>query len=167
MKIASAIAQIVRLYAIALWVGGLVFFVVVAQVAFTNLPSTHEAGLVVRGSLLAIHNIGLYAGLAYLLATIGLMAMGDHRNVRGLEFLLVILMLGCTWYSQHSIIPTMENDRIALFQQYGKEVSDSPKSAPAHADFDRLHNLSTRVEGGILIAGLVVLALAAFPPKPE
>jgi hypothetical protein len=167
MKIFSSLAQIVRLYAIALWVGGLIFFVVVAQVAFTNLPTTHDAGLVVRGSLLAIHTIGLYAGLAYLLATIVIMAMGDHRNVRGLEFMLVILMLGSTYYSQHSIIPAMESDRIALFQQYGKEVSESPKSAPQHADFDRLHNLSTKVEGGILIGGLIVLALAAFPPKPE
>jgi hypothetical protein len=163
MKIAATIAQIVRLYSIALWVGGLIFFVVVAQVAFTNLPSQHEAGLMVRGSLLAIHNIGLYAGLAYLLGTIALMAMGDHRNVRGLEFMLILLMLGGTYFSQHSIIPAMENDRLAL----NGDVSEATKAAPAHTDFDRLHKLSTKVEGGILIGGLIVLALAAFPPKLE
>jgi hypothetical protein len=163
MKLTAAIAQIIRLYALAIWVGGLIFFVVVAQVAFTNLPSVHEAGLVVRGSLLAIHSIGLFAGLAYLLATVILMALGDHRNVRGLEFLLVTLMLVGTYYSQHSIIPRMETDRLAL----GGDVATSPKSAPQHIDFDHLHSLSTKLEGTILIIGLITLAFNTVPPKPH
>ena len=156
--------RILRLYAMALWVGGLVFFVAVAQVAFTNLPTTHEAGMVVRGSLLAIHHIGIVAGFVYLLATIGLRLL--NRNAQGLfiaESLLVIAMLLLTYYSQDSIIPRMERDRIAL----GGEVTDATKAAPEHIEFDRLHNLSTKVEGGVLLCGLVVLALAAVPRKPN
>jgi putative copper export protein len=157
-QILSTTARILRLYSMALWVGGLVFFVVVAQVAFTNLPSTHEAGMVVRGSLIAIHHIGIVAGFVYLLATIGLRLL--NRNAQGLfiaESLLVIAMLLLTYYSKDSIIPRMERDRAAL----GGEVTDATKSTPEHADFDRLHNLSTKVEGGVLICGLIVLALAA------
>ena len=156
-------ARILRLYAIALWVGGLIFFVVVAQVAFTNLPTTHEAGMVVRGSLIAIHHIGIGTGLLYLLATTALRFL--NRNAQGLyiaESLLVIAMLLLTYYSQDSIIPRMERDRMAL----GGEVTDATKATPEHMEFDRLHNLSTTVEGGVLLCGLIVLALAAFPAKP-
>jgi putative copper export protein len=161
--VTATILRILRLYAIALWVGGLIFFVVVAQVAFTNLPTTHEAGMVVRGSLLAIHHIGIVAGFVYLLATTALRLL--NRNAQGLfiaESLLVIAMLLLTYYSKDSIIPRMEQDRLAL----GGEVTDATKPMPEHLEFDRLHNLSTKVEGGVLLCGLIVLALAAFPAKP-
>ena len=159
MKLLANIARVIRLYAIALWVGGLVFFVMVAAVAFGNLPSTHEAGIVVRGSLLAIHNLGLYAGLLYCFCTVVLLALGDRARARGVEILLVTAMLALTAYSQFHIIPTMESDRQQLAAQFNAEVSATPKDAPAHADFDRLHNLSTKVEGTVLLCGLIVLAL--------
>ena len=65
----TTVFRIVRLIALAIWVGGLVFFGFVAAVAFSTLPDTHSAGLVVRGSLIALHHIGLVAGIAYLLLT--------------------------------------------------------------------------------------------------
>jgi putative copper export protein len=160
----TTILRILRLYAIALWVGGLVFFVAVAQVAFNNLPTPHEAGMVVRGSLLAIHHIGIVAGLVYLLATIALRFL--NRRSPGLyiaESLLVIAMLLLTFYSKDSIIPRMERDRLAL----GGEVTDATKASPEHLDFDRLHSVSTKVEGGVLFCGLVVVALAAVPTNRE
>jgi len=158
----AATARIIRLYAIALWVGGLVFFVVVAQVAFSTLPSTHEAGMVVRGSLLMLHNIGTIAGFVYLILTLLLLGLGDRRTARFAEFALAAAMIGLTSYSQFSIIPRMEQDRASL----GGEVDTSPAGAAAHLDFNRLHRLSTNVEGGVLLCGLVVLALAALPVKP-
>ena len=48
-----------RLYAMVAWVGGLGFFAfVVAPVAFGSLPSAHEAGIVVGGTLRVLHWIG-------------------------------------------------------------------------------------------------------------
>ena len=164
MKTLATIARILRIYAMALWVGGLVFFVVVAAVSFGSLPSTHEAGLVVRGSLLALHTLGTYAGFIYLLLTIVMMAVGDGAKVRAVELILIVLMLGLTAYSQIDVIPTMERDRQQLASQFnGVEVDATPKDAPAHADFDHLHNVSTKVEGTVLLFGLIVLALAALP----
>jgi hypothetical protein len=165
MKILLATARILRLYAIALWVGGLVFFVVVAAVAFGNLPSTHEAGIVVRGCLMALHTLGTYAGFLYLLLTLALLALGDRHWRHGAEIALIVLMLALTGYSQLSIIPRMERDRTSLQQQYSAEVDQTPKDAPAHAEFDRLHNQSTQVEGGVLLAGLIVLAMAALKDR--
>ncbi len=165
--ILTNIARITRTFALAIWVGGLVFFVVVAAVAFGNLPSTHEAGLVVRGSLLAVHNIGFVSGLLYLVATVLLAALGHRSRLRAIELGLVGIMLAGTWCSQFSIIPTMESDRTSLIQQYGTEVDATPKDAPAHAEFDRLHNLSTKVEGTVLLLGLITLALGAIQPCPK
>ena len=59
-----------RLYAMVAWVGGLLFFAfVVAPVAFGSLPSTHEAGIVVGGTLRVLHWIGLIGGGVFCLAT--------------------------------------------------------------------------------------------------
>jgi hypothetical protein len=163
--ILANIARVIRTYAFAIWIGGLIFFVVVAGVAFGNLPSTHEAGIVVRGCLIAVHKIGFVSGLLFLFATILVIALGHRGKIRAVEIALVAIMLAGTWYSQFSIIPTMERDRVSLQQQYGTEVDATPKDAPARADFDRLHNVSTKVEGAVLLLGLVVLALGAIKSR--
>jgi Domain of unknown function (DUF4149) len=153
----TTVFRIVRLIALAVWVGGLVFFGFVAAVAFKTLPDVHSAGLVVRGSLIALHQIGMVAGIVYLLATLALLTtQGDSHPVRAAELLLVVLMLVLTGYSEFSVIPRMEADRMAL----GGDVTKAPADAPALAHFDRLHKVSVRVEGAVLIAGLLLLGLA-------
>lgn len=161
------VMRVARTYALALWVGGLVFFVAVAQVAFSNLPSTHEAGLVVRGSLITIHNIGMVCGVIYIVAAFLLIVLNDRHRVHYWEILIVCWMIIFTYYSQHSVIPTMERDRIALFQQFGTEVDKSPATAPERQEFDRLHNISTKVEGTTLLLGLFALALGVIKPKEK
>ncbi len=153
----TIVFRIVRLIALAIWVGGLVFFGFVAAVAFKTLPNVHEAGLVVRGSLIALHHIGMVAGLVYLLVTLALLTtQGDSHPVRAAELLLVLIMLVLTGYSEFSVIPRMEADRVAL----GGDVSIAPADSPALQHFDRLHKVSVRVEGAVLIAGLLLLGLA-------
>jgi putative copper export protein len=159
----TTLLRTVRLIALAIWVGGLVFFGFVAQVAFSNL-ATPQAGMVVRGSLLALHRIGLVAGLVYLFATLGLLAtQRDTHPIRAAELALVIAMLSLTTYSQFSVIPSMEADRLSL----GGDVAAAPKDAPAARHFDRLHNLSVKLEGAVLIEGLVLLALATIHGRDD
>src|SRR5581483_4853920 len=81
----TTLLRILRLYPLALWVGGEVFFVVVAGIAFSVLPDAHTAGLVVRSALIALHRIAFGAGAVYLLATLGLMAKRDRSPVRLVE----------------------------------------------------------------------------------
>src|ERR1700679_3438683 len=138
----TTVFRIVRLFALAIWVGGLVFFGFVAAVAFRTLPDAHSAGLMVRGSLIALHHIGMVAGLVYLLVTLALLAtQGDTHPVRAAELVLVVVMLVLTGYSEFSVIPRMEADRVAL----GGDVTKAPADAPALAHFDRLHKVSVRV----------------------
>ena len=151
------VLRMLRLIPLALWVGSIVFFILVAAVAFKVLPSVPEAALVVRGSLLMLHRLGLLAGALYLFFTLALLAtQGDSHPARAAEIVLVVAMMALTLYLQQSVLPHMETDRLTL----GGDVTAAPADAPARLHFDRLHVLSTRVEGVILVEGLLLLCLA-------
>ena len=146
----------VRLIALALWVGGIAFFVAVAQVAFKTMPNPHLAGIIVRDSLLTLHRLGLFAGAIYLFFTLALLATHDSHPVRAVETALVVSMLALTLFLQQSVLPRMETDRLTL----GGDVQATSPDLPAHRHFDRLHTLSTRLEGTVLSEGLILLCLA-------
>jgi Domain of unknown function (DUF4149) len=153
----TTVFRIVRLIALAIWVGGLVFFGFVAAAAFSTLPDAHSAGAVVRASLVALHHIGLTAGIVYLLLTLALLAtQRDSHPVRGAELVLVIAMLVLTCYSQFSVIRRMEKDRVAV----GGDVTKAAADSPAVVNFNHLHKVSERVEGTVLVLGLILLGLA-------
>lgn len=150
--------RVLRLIALAIWVGGIAFFAfAVAPVAFKTMPDAHQAGLIVRGTLLVLHRIGLGAGAVYLFFTLALLASQyDSHPARAAEIVLVVSMLALTLYLQQSILPRMETDRLTL----GGEVDSAPPETPARAHFDRLHRLSEKLEGTILFEGLILLCLA-------
>ena len=160
----TTVLRILRLIAISTWVGSLIFFGFVAKVAFSALPDAHSAGVVVRGTLISLHHLGLVAGMIYFFITLGLLAtQGDTHPARAAELALIIAMLGLTLYSQYSILPRMEADRASL----GGDGATSPTDAPAHIHFDRLHSLSVKVEGAILIEGLLLLVLAPIHGRDD
>ena len=100
-----------RLLAMVAWVGGLGFFAfVVAPVAFHRLPSAHEAGLVVGGTLRVLHWIGLVSGGVFCVATVLLRLQAEVSARVGFAIQLVLtgLMLAGTAYSQFSLLPAME-----------------------------------------------------------
>src|SRR5258708_20324838 len=100
-----------RLYAMVAWVGGLAFFAcVVAPVAFGSLPSAHEAGIVVGGTLRVLHWIGLIGGGVFCVAT-GWLWLGAEEPARvGFirQLALTAGMLLVTACSQFRLLPSME-----------------------------------------------------------
>ena len=160
----TTVLRSIRLYALAVWVGGIVFFSFVAAIAFKSLPDAHEAGIVVRGALISLHHIGMVAGLIYLVGTMALLAtQRDSHPIRAAELALVLMMLMLTGYSEFSVIPRMERDRMTL----GGDVSKAPMDAPARRHFERLHGVSVKVEGVVLIEGLMLLAMAAVHGRDD
>ncbi|NYF80736.1 hypothetical protein HDF17_003056 [Granulicella arctica] len=149
------------------WVGGLMFFAfVLAPVAFHILPSTHEAGLVVGGTLIVLHRIGMACGTLFLLATsiLWLSRRADRRTGYLIQLALVAIMLSITAYLQNSVLPRMERDRV----QAGGDIDATPTDDPARRDFERLHPLSERFEGVALLAGLgIVFLMATQSDAPE
>ena len=145
--------RVVRLLALVVWVGGLIFFAfVLAPVAFGKLPSSHEAGLVVGAALRVLHGMGLVAGMVYLTAAL---FGGRYGRRWWLGPVLVVVMMVLTAGSQWGILPRMEVDRAAA----GGDVAAVGVRDPARVDFDRLHRLSEKLEGGVLLLGLVAVGL--------
>jgi hypothetical protein len=156
-----------RLLAMVAWVGGLGFFAfVLAPVAFRSLPSTHEAGMVVGGTLRVLHWIGLIGGMVFCLATLWLWLRAETRARVGfvVQLALTVVMLAVTAYSQFSILPAMERDRDLA----GGEVEVASSDNAGRIDFERLHSLSERLEGLVFFCGLgVVFALSRESQWPE
>src|SRR5579885_1996468 len=48
---------------VVLWLGGVMFFPIVAATAFSSLPDTHAAGTIVGKCLRILHYEGLFAGV--------------------------------------------------------------------------------------------------------
>jgi hypothetical protein len=142
---------------LVVWLGGLIFFPVVAQTAFSILPTRHLAGMVVGRSLTILHWIGLVSGLIFLATSVIYNRVsGGAAHLFSARHLLVGAMLALTLTSQFGIIPRMDALRTSM-----GEIDSVPLDNPARVQFDALHVWSTRLEGGVILFGLIVVYLTA------
>jgi hypothetical protein len=155
--------------ALGLWLGALVLFgAVVAPIAFTDLPplfsnsaqGIHAAAVVVGGSLIRLHWMGILCGIAFL--ALILLGRPHFRSILP-QAALVLAMLALTAYSQFSIIPRMDTARDSV----GGNIDAVAADNPGRQIFDRLHVLSVRVEAGILFCGIAALAATAHLARRE
>jgi Domain of unknown function (DUF4149) len=154
---------------LGLWLGALVFFgAVLAPIAFSQLPplfatpaaGIHAAGIVVGGSLVRLHWIGLFCGLIFLVVSV--LARAHYRTIIP-QALLVLVMMLLTAYSQFSIIPRMNTARDSV----GGNVDAVAANNPGREIFDRLHQQSVHVEALVLLCGLGALAATAHWSRRE
>jgi uncharacterized membrane protein len=143
---------------LVVWIGGLIFFAfVLAPTAFSVLPNTHLAGNLVGRALGKLHWIAIFSGVVFLVSSLLHSRLTDGTaHVFALRHVLLCLMLALTLISQFGIIPTMDVLRASL-----GDVSSAPIDNPERVQFDSLHHWSTRVEGAVLLLGLVVVYLTA------
>ena len=145
--------------ALVVWLGAEIFFPVVAAITFTTLqPDTHVAGLIVGHLLRILHGMGLACGIIAL----ALLALAPAWNIYKpravlMPMALVVLMMGCTVFSQYVIIPAMDRDRAAA----GGAIDANDPSNALTAHFNKLHNRSEDVELAILLLGLATVVLVA------
>jgi len=146
------------LLSLVVWLGGLIFFAfVVAPAAFSVLPTRHLAGNVVTRSINGLHWIGIIAGIVYLLSSILYARITTGTaHVFAVRNVIIFLMLALTLISQFGIIPRMDGLRASV-----GEIDAVPPDNPIRMQFDALHVWSTRVEGGVLLLGLVAAYLTA------
>src|SRR6185437_16051314 len=98
---------------IVLWLGGVMFFPIVAATAFGNLRDVHAAGTVVGHCLRILHYEGIFAGaLIVILLLIAQAVRAVPRSVV-VPVVLALIMIGLTCWSQFSIIPRMDHDLAA------------------------------------------------------
>jgi hypothetical protein len=159
----TAIRAVILLL-IVLWLGGVLFFPVVAASAFGSLTDTHAAGTIVAKCLRILHYEGLFSGaLIVVMLLIAQVVRAVPRSVIA-PVVITLIMLALTAFSQFSIIPRMESYRIAA----GGAIDAVAPTDPNRVAFNKLHGTSEHVEEGVLLAGLVLVVLvAANYPKVE
>jgi uncharacterized membrane protein len=143
---------------LVVWIGGLIFFAfVLAPTAFQVLPDTHLAGNVVGRALGKLHWIAIVSGIVFLIASLLHSRLTDGTaHVFAIRHVLICLMLGLTLFSQFWIIPRMDTLRASV-----GDFANVTLDNPARVQFDALHVWSTRVEGAVLLLGLVAVFLTA------
>jgi Domain of unknown function (DUF4149) len=153
--------RFLMLLSLIVWIGGLIFFPVVAGTSFSVLPTTHLAGSVVRQCLIVLHWMGIVSGFVFLASSLlyNRLSRGAVR-VFAARHILVCLMLVLTFISQFGIIPRMDALRMSV-----GEINSVAVNNPVRVHFNVLHVWSTRVEEGILLMGLVVVYLTARSPQ--
>jgi Domain of unknown function (DUF4149) len=146
------------LLSLIVWLGGLIFFsFVVAPTVFSVLPTRHLTGSVVSRSLAALHWIGIVSGIVFL-ATSMLYSRLHAGSAQPFapRLILLYIMLGLTLISQFGISPKMATLRASM-----PETNSVVATDPLRVQFNALHAWSTRLEGGVLVLGLVVVYLTA------
>jgi uncharacterized membrane protein len=156
-----AFLRFLMLLSLVVWIGGLIFFAfVLAPTAFTIpgvLPSTHLAGNVVGRALGKLHWIAIFSGLIFLGSSMLYGRVVDGTaHVFAMRHVLICVMLGLTLLSQFWIIPRMDTLRAQV-----ADFATVPLDNPDRVKFDALHVWSTRVEGAVLVLGLVTVWLTA------
>lgn len=141
------------------WLGAEVFFPIVAAITFSTLqPDTHTAGTIVAQLIRILHGMGLVSGMVALAVMALAPAWGIYKPRAMLApMALVVAMIAFTVYSQYSIIPAMERDRIAA----GGVIDNANPTDPTTAHFNKLHNRSELVEEAVLLLGLATVVLMA------
>ena len=147
------VLRFVQVFALGTWVGSIFYFsAAVAPGAFRVLSNQDQAGALVQFTLGRLHTVGVVAGLLYLLASVGL-----AQSFKGLvrpAALGVVLMVLLTVASQNFVTSRMRELRTEM-----GSVAATPASNPLREEFDRLHGVSVKLEGAVLLIGFAALFL--------
>ena len=144
------------LLSLVVWIGGVIFLAFVeAPTVFSPglLPTRHLAGSIVGRTLDVLHYMAIASGIVFLISSMlySLMAQGTPQPLAA-RHLLILLMLLLTLISQFAITPKMRAIRDEV-----QVIDTVPLDNPQRVEFDRLHSWSEKMEGAVLLLGLVAL----------
>jgi uncharacterized membrane protein len=150
--------RFLMLLSLVVWIGGIIFFAIMAPTAFHVLPTRLLAGTVVGNLLTKLHWIAIVCGVVYLLSSLVYSRLTEgEANVFAARHVLIGGMLVLTLVSQFWITPRM----LALRAQVASFDTASMLNDSARVQFDALHVWSTRVEITVLLLGLIVVYMTA------
>jgi ABC-type transport system involved in multi-copper enzyme maturation permease subunit len=149
----STLLRTIEFLALGLWLGANAFLsFVVAPGAFTILGNRDAAGMMVGFSLARLHFAGIFLGLIFLLAR--LLRTHSFSSFTAPAALCIVLMVVLTAASQFTVSNRMENLKREMVS-----VQNTPEIDPLRLTFNRLHHVSVRYEGAVLLLGLAAMFL--------
>jgi hypothetical protein len=125
---------------------------VVAPGAFAILGNRDAAGMMVGYSLARLHFAGIFLGFLFLAAR--LLRTRDFASFTAAAALCVVLMVVLTAASQFTVSNRMENLKKEMVS-----VQNTPETDPRRVEFNKLHHVSVRYEGAVLLLALAGMFL--------
>ncbi len=152
-----AALRYVHLVALVVWIGGVIFFsLVAAPTLFQSLPR-EVAGRATSVIFPRYYLVGgIAAGVALLTAAARGLVAGHWPRALVIEIVLIALMGGMTIYAGQVILPEAQRIRATL-----PTIEGSPEHPVAQARWAVLHQRSVRLNGAVLLLGLVTLWIVA------
>lgn len=152
-----SIIRFVHLLALCVLVGGITFLsFIVAPSVFRNLPR-EQAGDIVSILFPPYYVQGYVAG-GVLLVTSIFLSLRDASSLRWMmvKFGILVVMLLSMFYAGMVV-----NPRAHSLKEEIRITQDMPRKSAAEQEFGRLHTLSVRLNGLVLILALVYLGWMA------
>jgi uncharacterized membrane protein len=148
-----AFAKAVFWLALVVWLGEIVFFsFVVAPSVFGAFPQ-ELAGQVVGVIFPRYYALGSVAGAIAVIAALVLRSDTSATRPWSAIAVMLVLMLAATLYAGVVVRP-----RVQALRPHLHEASVDPA---VRAEFDRLHRLAVRLNGGVLVLGVATVCVAA------
>ena len=147
----------IRLLLLGLWLGGSVFFIAVAQVAFSILPERELAGAIVGRSLTVLNFSGIAIAVLILLMSF-LTARGTNRALAWIDRLLILMVAVACAVGQFVIGYMISSVRS---QMGGRKIDEFAVDDPLRIQFNQAHEYSVWVLGAAMIAGLIAFFIIA------
>jgi len=151
-------AVFVYLLSLVCWLGGMVFFIVVTQTAFTALPKV-EAGTFLAALFPRYYLFGYFCGAIAVILAIFLCVTRMPRTWWAIAALTLAIALGLTIYAGAVVRP-----RVAAIRTVTEEANPDPVR---RAEFDRLHHLSVMLNGAVMLLNLAALFSSAVALTPR
>ena len=155
-----SLVRFLMLLSLVVWVGGLIFFAfVLAPTVFHPgiLPSRQLAGNVVNRSLGILHWMGLACGVVFAATSmINARVVDGAAQPFALRNLLIYAMIALTLLAMFGIA-----SRMAVLRNEMVFIDAVPHDDARRIEFNRLHVWSTRVEGAVMLLGLVLVYVTA------
>ncbi len=150
--------RFVYLLSLVVWVGGIVFFSTIGAPSTFQAVPVEMAGRVVARIFPRYYLLGFGAGLAALVAFLGLARMsGQWSTLKTVNAALLIAMLGTGLYAGTVVLRQATEVRRQM-----ESFQDRARVPPElRTEFGRLHRLAVILNGVVLVLGLVVVFVAA------
>ncbi|MFL6373434.1 MAG: DUF4149 domain-containing protein [Pyrinomonadaceae bacterium] len=143
----------IRLLLIALWLGGAVFFIAVAQAAFSVLADKELAGSVVGRSLSIVDYSGMVVAAILIVTSILGSARVNRLWLWVERFLLLVMGAACA--AEEFVIGFWMS---SIRSQIGGAIDNAAADDPLRIRFDQLHQYSE----WILLAGMIAALITFF-----
>lgn len=147
----------IRLLLLGLWLGAGVFFIAVAQVAFSVVPERELAGAIVGRALSVLNFSGMAVSFLILLMSF-VTARGTNIALAWIDrFLMLIVAIACA-VGQFVIGYMISSVRS---QMGGKKIDEFAADDPLRIQFNQAHEYSVWVLATAMIAGLIAFFIIA------